>query len=560
MSARPSPISALSSSRRPSTSRSGSRASAAAGRSPLIARDVVVSYGTRQVLTGVDFRASPGQRVGLVGGNGSGKSTLLRVLAGRQEPDGGSVVRPADLVHLPQDPVFPDGATIGGLLDRALRPLHQAVRAVEVLGAALADDDARDGQAYADALAWAQDHDAWDADRRAEVAAERLGVAELDRARPVAALSGGQRSRVALAAALIRLPGCLLLDEPTNHLDDAAVELVESTCRLMPGVVVVASHDRVFLDRVCTHLVDLDPAALGTDGEGGNRFTGGFSDYLRVQAAARARWERAYADQQGELERLRAATRVDTRDIAPGRGPRDNDKFVTKFKGARVDRTVARRVHDAERRLAVAEREALPRPPEPLRFAGTLTAAGGAVTVSRLRVAGRLRLDALSLAPGDRLLVTGANGSGKSTLLAVLAGRLLPSSGTVQVTGRVDILEQDSAFPEPDLPVLEAYARAVGERRAEETPLRSLGLLPPAAYAVAVGALSTGQQRRLALAVLVADPPDVLLLDEPTNHLSLALVGELEEALAAAPGTVVLASHDRWLRERWEGSRLTLPG
>jgi macrolide transport system ATP-binding/permease protein len=527
-----------------------------ASRQSLVAVDILVQYGARTVLRGVDLRASPGQRVGLIGENGSGKSTLLRVLAGEQQSGGGTVRRPADLAHLPQDPVFASGATVGSVLEEALAPLHRAVREVERLGTALAHGGSQ--QAYADALAWAEDHDAWDADRRAEVAAERLGVAELDLSRPVATLSGGERSRVAMAAVLTRRPDCLLLDEPTNHLDDAAVDLVEQTCLELPGVVVVASHDRVFLDRVCTHLVDLDPAALGTDGQGGNRFTGGFSDYLQVKATARARWEQTYQDQQEELGRLRAATAVKDRDIAPGRGPRDNDKFVTKFKGARVERTVARRIHDAERRRDVAERQALPRPPAPLQLRANLTGCGGAVEVSGLRVAGRLALDALSLPAGGRLLVSGANGTGKSTLLSVLAGRLSPSTGSVQVSGRVGLLEQDTGFARPHVSASAAYAAAVGVERAEQVPLRSLGLLPAAAHATPVGALSTGQQRRLALALLLADPPDLLLLDEPTNHLSLALVTELEQALVTSTGTVVIASHDRWLRRRWDGERLAL--
>ena len=523
---------------------------------PLIAHDVFVSYGARMVLRGVDLRASPGQRVGLVGENGSGKSTLMRVLAGEHHPDGGTVRRPVDLVHLPQEPVFAPGTTVGAVFDRALAPLHEAVRSVERLGVALARG--WDEQPYVDALAWAEDHEAWDADRRADLAAERLGVMFLDRAREVETLSGGERSRVAMAAVLTRRPGCLLLDEPTNHLDDTAVDLVEQMCIDMPGVVVVASHDRVFLDRVCTHLVDLDPAALGIDGEGGNRFSGGFTDYLRVKASARARWQQAYKEQQDELARLRAATHVKHRDVAPGRGPRDNDKFITKFKGARVDRTVARRIHDAERRLEVAEREAVSRPSDPLRMRATLTDSGGAVEVSGLHVTHRLTLEALSLGTGSRLLVSGANGSGKSTLLQVLAGRVRPDAGRVAVTGRVGLLEQDTRFADPSATAREAYALAVGTHRAEEISLRSLGLLPPAAQDSPVGALSTGQQRRLALATLLANPPDLLLLDEPTNHLSLTLVTELEEAMETATGTVLVASHDRWLRQRWSGELLTL--
>jgi macrolide transport system ATP-binding/permease protein len=189
----------------------------------------------------------------------------------------------------------------------------------------------------------------------------------------------------------------------------------------------------------------------------------------------------------------------------------------------------------------------------------TLTDSGGAVEVSGLRVTDRLTLAALSLGKGSRLLVSGANGSGKSTLLHVLAGRVRPSSGSVTVTGRVGLLEQDTRFPIPSATAREVYALAVGAQRAEEISLRSLGLLSPATHGTPVGALSTGQRRRLALATLLANPPDLLLLDEPTNHLSLTLVTELEEAMETSTGTVLVASHDRWLRQRWSGEFLPLP-
>jgi len=157
-------------------------------RQSLVATDILVAYGDRTVLPGVDLRAAPGRRLGLIGENGSGKSTLLRVLAGEQQPDGGTVQRPSDLAYLPQEPVFAPGATVGSVRDQALAPLHAAVRTVERLADLLAEPGHQ--QAFANALAWAEDHDAWDADRRAELAAERLGVAELDRSRPLASLSG----------------------------------------------------------------------------------------------------------------------------------------------------------------------------------------------------------------------------------------------------------------------------------------------------------------------------------------------------------------------------------
>jgi macrolide transport system ATP-binding/permease protein len=327
--------------------------------------------------------------------------------------------------------------------------------------------------------------------------------------------------------------------------------------------VLLASHDRVLLDDVCTDLFDLDPAELGTDGQGGRRFGGGWTAYEAHRAAARRRWENTYAEQQEELTRLRAATRIGTSAIAHNRPPTDNDKNIYGFKGSRVERTLSRRKKDAERRLELAEGEQVRKPRPPLRLRTELTgvsgAAGRVVQVRELVVSGRLALDRLDVTAGEHLLVSGPNGSGKSTLLGVLSGRLEPTSGAVFVTAhRVAELEQDVRFAHPGLSAQATYDALVGEERATRTPLRELGLVPPDRHATPVALLSVGQRRRLGLAVAIAAAPDLLLLDEPTNHLSLALAGEIEAALQTSPGTVVVASHDRWLRRRWEGAERTL--
>src|SRR3954447_2395291 len=246
--------------------------------SPLVARDLVKAYGDRVVLDGVDLLAHPGRPVGLVGENGVGKSTLLRLVAGVETCDAGTVDKPAELGYLGQEPDFPADATVGDVLDEALAPLHEAVAVLERLAARL--DDPGMADRYDDVLGWVTHHDAWDAERRAETTAARLGLGHLDRDRPVAAMSGGQRCRLALAALITRRPECVLLDEPTNHLDDGATALLEQFVVSLPGVVVLASHDRALLEAVCAEVIDLDRSYLGVDGEGGNRFTGGYCDYL----------------------------------------------------------------------------------------------------------------------------------------------------------------------------------------------------------------------------------------------------------------------------------------
>jgi macrolide transport system ATP-binding/permease protein len=527
----------------------------------LVARDLTVSYPGRTVLSGLDLLAQPGRRIGLVGENGAGKSTLLHALADLL-PSGalvcGTVEAPADLAFVGQEAPYADASTIADVLESTLRPLRDAVADVERLAAGLPDS----ADAYAARLEWATAHEAWDAGRRAAVAAHRLGLEGLSPDRRIGSLSGGERTRLALATVMTTRPTCLLLDEPTNHLDDEAIKAVTDFLLGLPGVVVFASHDRVFLDDVATDLVDLDSGALGTDGQGGQRFGGGWSAYEQHRQDARRRWEHTWAVQQDELARLRQATEIGASAVAPGRAPRDNDRFIHAFKGARVERTLARRKRQAERALAAAERDQVRRPPAQLRLSTELAGAAAEGPVVRLRdleVADRVRLARLDLAAGEHLLVTGENGSGKTTLLAVLAGRLVPTSGSVEVTARrVAELPQDVTFVDPALGAERTYRRLVGEATADRQPLRRLGLLHPRDLRTPVGQLSVGQRRRLGLAVAVAHAPDLLLLDEPTNHLSLALAGELEEALGSSPGTVVVASHDRWLRRRWQGAALAL--
>ncbi len=307
-----------------------------------------VWFGTRQVLHDLDLTVSPGRRTGLVGENGSGKSTLLRALAGTLPPRAlvtGTVDVPDDLVMLGQEPPFPDDATVGAVLARALAPLRRMVADVERLSADLVDEVGQ--SAYAAALDLAVAHGAWDAERRAAESAERLGLGRLDPERRIGTLSGGQRTRLALATVMTTRPSCLLLDEPTNHLDDEAVDQLTAFLRDLPGVVVLASHDRVLLDDVCSDLFDLDPrpdGGLGTDGSGGRRFGGGWTAYEEHRAAARRRWE------------------DDVRRAAGGAGPaagRDGDRHL----GDRPQPAAARQ-RQVHLRLQGRERAAHAGPPE----------------------------------------------------------------------------------------------------------------------------------------------------------------------------------------------------
>ncbi|WAP60090.1 ABC-F family ATP-binding cassette domain-containing protein [Streptomyces sp. S465] len=530
----------------------------------LLAHDLVRTLGTRRVIDGLSLTASPGHRIGLIGENGVGKSTLLRLLAGADEPDAGSVTRPADLGFLHQEMPFDATATMADVLDDALREAREDLAELERLAERLARTP-QDSPGYAELLdtygarlEGAQERQAWDADRRAAIVLDGLGLGTVRHDRSLGSLSGGQRGRLALAALLLRRPSALLLDEPTNHLDDSAAAFLEEQVRGLPGAVVVASHDRAFLDAVCTDLIDLDPAM-----DGPVRYGGNYSAYLAEKEAERARWERRYAEEQEELAALRRSAQVTARLVAPDRERRDNEKMGYGHRAGRVQSQISRRVRNAARRLDELQRAQIGEPPRPLRFRRTAlaegSAAGTVVSLREVRVPGRLAIGRLDVSATERLLVTGGNGAGKSTLLTVLAGRL-PAEGEVRRRRglTVELLAQDTAFDRPDRTVRDTYELFLGAERAEAVPLTSLGLLHEADLDKRVGRLSVGQRRRLALALLVARPPELLLLDEPTNHLSPRLCDELEAAFGTGPGAIVLASHDRWLRKRWQGRELRL--
>ncbi|TDE08576.1 ABC-F family ATP-binding cassette domain-containing protein [Jiangella asiatica] len=535
----------------------------------LSVRALSIAYGGRPVLDGVSYDAGAGERLGIVGENGVGKSTLLRLSAGVEAPDSGSVERRGSLGYLTQEPDLPDGMTVDAAVDAALaefRDMEQRMRAAE---ARLADGDQSVLDEYGDLLAEYELRDGWSADARAARALAGLGLADVVGDRSVDTLSGGQRSRLALALALVQAPDVLLLDEPTNHLDDDAIAFLEESLRGYRGAVVTVSHDRAFLDGVATSILDLDPVLTvqrdGTPRIGPARYTGAYTDYLAGKAAARVRWEQAYTTWSDDVDEARAAVKQDARRVGhDGRGRRDNDKFVAHFLSQKVDAAVARRVRDAENRLRRLEELRIPKPPRLLRFdaaLGAQTPTGVLIAARDVCVPGRIKAAALDVTADTRLLITGRNGAGKSSLLAVLAGVLEPATGRVLSPRRLRIgwLPQTGSFPDPSLTAVQAFAAGrpgpAGEYQAE---LAGLGLLPGPSLNTPVGRLSVGQQRRLALARLLVSRPQVLLLDEPTNHLSLGLVEELETAVDASGLAVVVVTHDRWARHRWSGETATV--
>ena len=520
---------------------------------------VTKSFGELTVLSDVTCSFTAGERTGIIGENGSGKSTLLRLLAGLEQPDSGEIVLRADggVGHLAQDEVLPARLTVQDVIDRALSELHSMEARLRRLEADMSAGDETALSEYGELLTVFEQRGGYEAEARVERALHGLGLGPLPRERAVGALSGGEQVRLRLASVLAAAPEVLLLDEPTNHLDASALSWLEDHLRTRRGTTVAVSHDRVFLERVATTLLEVD-----ADRRTVVRYGNGYGGYLTEKAASLRRWEQAYARWTDDIARQRESAATTARRVAPGRAMKDGNKMAYDRAGGRVQQSLAARVRNAEERLSRLLADPVPPPPEPLRFAPSLGGGrrpkGPLLEADGVTVPGRLAPTRLAVEAGDRVLVTGPNGAGKSTLLGVLAGQL-PPGGHLVAKGRVGHLPQEPGPGRPGETLSRAYARGRAGSPEEHTEkLLSLGLFTPDKLTVPVTALSTGQRQRLALARLVTTPSDVLLLDEPTNHLSLALVEELEAALEEYEGAVILVSHDRLLRSRWRGRELTL--
>lgn len=552
----------------------------------LLAENVHCALGDRLLLRDVSLKVSRGERVGLIGENGRGKSTLLRALAGELPLQRGQVVRAVagQVGFLPQQPGFPAGATIETVLARATAEfgdMAERMRAAEELMSSGYDDaahgnagcdDSGKGDSGKDDLrdvlaeyGRLQDEFArrggWELDARVGEVLDVFGLGGLDRLRPTETLSGGERSRLALAGLVLTEPAGLLLDEPTNHLDDRAVDWLVQWLAQYQGPCLIASHDRLLLDTAVTAIVDLDGSRGSTV-----RYGGGYRDYLDERAADRARWWQEYRDWRQELTETRRRLDRAGRSGRTFGGMRDSDKLSYNLAGGGAQAAAARATRAARQHLGRLLDEEVRRPPEPLAFRppeseGTEPHDGVLLRAEGLVVGDMVRGVDLELAPGSLHVITGANGAGKSTLLSVLAGLRAPDAGAVvrEPGLRIGYLPQESHFSQERCGVLDAFAAhraAYVDDAARE--LTRFGLFGSAEFDVPVNRLSVGQLRRLDLALLFSRRPHLLLLDEPSNHLSLALVEQLQEAVEQFTGPVVMVTHDRVLRERHQDSLLEL--
>ncbi len=508
------------------------------------ATSVHVTLGSRPVLTDVSVTVSARSRLAVVGENGRGKTTLLHVLAGLRQPDSGSVARVGTIGMARQAVPFRTGETVRTLVAETIEPALRALRDLDTATDALAAGARGADDAYAAALDAATRLDAWDAERRVDICLSALHACS-DREHPLATLSVGQRYRVRLACLLGAAHDILLLDEPTNHLDRDGLAFLTDRLRARSGGLAVVSHDRALLRDIATEFLDLDPSRDGRP----QLFTGGYTGWQEGRRRARESWENEYSDQLAERARLREAVATARDRLSTGWRPdKGHGKHQRQSRSPGLVQALNRRRADLD-----AHTVTVPEPPLRLRFP-ELTVRPGTPLLhcAEVTVAGRLHSPVgLTLAAGDRLLVTGHNGAGKSTLLAILAGELEPSTGSVHHHSAARIVRIDQEVPawDPELTAQQLYDRHIRSfelhHDVDPIPLTATGLLEKQSRHTSVGRLSQGQQRRLHLAIQLAFRPMVLICDEPTNHLSISLVDELTAALAETPAAVIVATHDR---------------
>ena len=559
--------------------------------STIVFSHVFFSYGTLPVLTNVSFTCGPADRLVVVGPNGIGKSTLLALAAGRLQPDSGTIAgptlsatqlvppihRPAATRSAPGVPLASrpplagdrESRTVAQLIDAATSGTRGLAARFDFLTEHLARDPSPGDEAeYDRVLAAMITRDAWTIDTRLEQTLEALDLGGLDCSRPLASLSPGQRARLRLALTLVDRPEALVLDEPTNHLDADGREYLTRTIDDWQGPVLMTSHDRAFIERTATALLDLDPtpwrALAISKGEpadfGAYRVGGSYSDYLRDKAAARSRHTAIHADQQAEKLRLVSHQR-DSTVVGHARfKPHTEIRMAQKYYADRAQTVSTRRINDDSRRLSVLAAHEVPKPrydqggfsfPRAMRTTTVGTsphphAMGIALAVRGASVEGRLAPTSFEVRYGEHLLVAGPNGSGKTTLLEWIAhGAPSGAHGCIDATSRVVLVPQ--VLPQPGDPLIPKNAWYLGIGEAGK------GFVPPAAWNRPLGELSAGNQRRAQLAFAARADAQILVIDEPTNYLDLNALESLEEAMREWEGTLVISTHDEWLITRWWG-------
>lgn len=489
--------------------------------------NISIAYGTHALLKNADFQLDAGERVGLLGRNGEGKSTLMKIIAGNVLPDHGDIWRQPELrlAWLEQSPDLPDDATIYDAVAGGLGELGEWITRYHALTLSMDYDDDKALNEMGDLQHKLESHNGWHFQQRVETTLNKL---DLPGELKISDLSGGWKRRVALARALVIEPEVLLLDEPTNHLDFESITWLEEQMLNFQGAVLFVTHDRSFLQKLATRIVDLDRGNLVS-------WAGSYDDYLVRKAAALE----DEANQNAEFDKKLADEEVWIRQGVKARRTR-NEGRVRALEKLRNERA-QRRLQQGTARLALEKGDASGK--KVIEVDNICFGYGEKQIIKNFSAL---------IQRGDKIGLIGANGAGKSTLLKLLLQQIEPNSGTVEQGTKLEIAYFDQLRDQldPNLTVADTVAdgndfvEMAGNKRHVMSYLGDF-LFAPARARSPVKSLSGGEKNRLLLARLFTKPANLIVMDEPTNDLDLETLELLEEKLVNYDGTLLLVSHDR---------------
>jgi macrolide transport system ATP-binding/permease protein len=528
-------------------------------------KQITKSYGSKLVLDGIELRLNRGERIALVGENGVGKSTLSRIITGEEEPDSGSIrlMDGAELGYLPQEVTGDEGMSVQAYIEGALGALNhlrERMQALEQRMTSPLSEMELDVvlEEYGEVQGQFEQRGGYEIDSRIKQIFSGLSIDYIEQERILSTLSGGERTRVALTALLLREPELLILDEPTNHLDFAGIEWLENYLADYPHALLLITHDRAFINRVANVISELNATTKTL-----HHYHGNYEDYLAARQREYEEQVEAYNAQKNEMKALqRTVKQLSHNRKMTGAFSDVEDKFLKNFKRERGESLISKEVRDARKQLDEMQENKMANPrhewkvdfrfeplelgsAEPLRFEGLSKGFGDKSLFENLT----------AIVPkGERLVLVAPNGTGKSTLLRLVMGLQKPDSGKIVISpsAKIGYLDQDGETLDGEKTVLEVFREYMQGSDSElMAELHRSSLFADAALVKKqVKDLSVGQRRKLGLACIIASKANLLLLDEPTNHLDPLSLEALEEALIGFEGTILAVSHDRRFVEK----------
>lgn len=514
-------------------------------------------YGAKLILDDINLSLNRLERAVLVGENGAGKSTLARIILGQESYDMGTIkfAPKTQIGYLPQEVDVKAGVTVRAYIEETIGDLNIIRARLRELEAQMSDTDDLDSvlAEYGQLQETFEERGGYTLDSRLEQIFDGLDLTHIDQEREMISLSGGEKTRVGLAALLLQAPDLLILDEPTNHLDFVGLTWLEDYLLTYPNALLMITHDRRFINKVATQIIDLSVVTHSL-----TVYYGNYDEYVDQRERQYQQEVDAYHGQVNQMKLLQQQMKKEAHGHRKAKKLLDGDKFIKNYQEAQSQHTASKLIRSARTQLEQLEANKLDNPRhvwhikfefDPLPLISTEPIHLDGLT---MRYGERTLFDNVSmiLNKGERVAIVAPNGTGKTTLLRIIMGELMPTDGQVKVmpSAKLGYLDQEGETFNPEQNIVDVLRDIDADTDdALLTRLHRSGLFRDSHLASkTVADLSLGQQRKLGLACLIHSQANVLLLDEPTNHLDLMSLEALEKSLVEFEGAILAATHDRW--------------